>query len=54
MALQQRSEPKSDYIRPLECECGGRAILVRTILESKTHIFQCYKCRELIEESSEP
>lgn len=53
MALQQQNRPKSDYIPPIECKCGGQAMLVRTNLETKTHVFQCYLCSQTTVESAE-
>ena len=56
MTLQQQPESRAAYIHPIDCKCGRSAMLVRTVLRpvGELHIFQCYQCRELIEESSEP
>jgi len=53
MSMQQRSEPQRDYIPPIDCHCGGKAMLVRTSHERKSgkelREFQCFACRHVME-----
>jgi len=55
MSMQQRPQPESDYIPPIDCSCGGTAMLVRTSHQrtksgtEELHMFQCFACRNTTE-----
>ena len=54
MALQQ-PETKRSYVHPIDCKCGGTAMLVRTVYQrtksstEELRMFQCYACRDVTE-----
>ena len=55
MSVQQKQEFKKAYIPPIDCKCGGTAMLVRTAHQrtksgtAELRMFQCYACRAVTE-----
>ena len=54
MSMQQ-PETKRAYVHPIDCKCGGTAMLVRTVHHrtnsgtEELRMFQCYACRDVTE-----
>ena len=55
MSMQPQQEFKTAYIPPIDCKCGGTAMLVKTRHQrtksgtEELRMFQCYACREVTE-----
>jgi hypothetical protein len=55
MSAQQQPEFRAAYVPPIDCKCGGTAMLVRTVHQrtesgaEEVRMFQCYACRDVTE-----
>jgi len=55
MSMQPQPEFKKAYIPPIDCKCGGTAMLVRTMYQrtksgtEELRMFECYACRNITE-----
>jgi hypothetical protein len=55
MSMQRQPAFKAAYIPPIECKCGGTAMLVRTVHQGtksgteELRMFQCYACHNITE-----